>query len=317
VVDDSTDETPEVVQKLSDYYPVKLVRRGGKGLATAVVEGFRNANGQILVVMDADLQHPPEKVPSLIEEVRKGADIAVGSRSIEKWGLTRRAISWGASFIASIMFSKAKMISDKESGFFALKREIIDNVELKPVGYKILLEILVLCKYDTVKEVQYVFGERMVGESKLGFTVIFSYLKHMASLLWRTGKLPKMIKFCSIGFTGAGVNLAILYLLTNYGLHYMLSGLSAIEISLLFNFFLNRWWTFREEATSTGLVKPIIKDHLTRVGGILINLALLYALTELLGMNYIPSMIVGIGLATLWNFAGNTRWVWKSEKLAS
>jgi len=317
VVDDSTDETPEVVKGLTNKYPVRLVRRGGRGLATAVVEGFNNAKGNILVVMDADLQHPPEKIPDLIEEVRKGADIVVGSRSIRNWSLTRKLISQAANFLAGMASSKAKLVRDRESGFFALRRKILDGVELKPVGYKILLEILILCKYNQLREVEYSFGERTAGESKLGPSVIFSYLKHITSLLWRTGKLPKLIKFCFVGFTGAGVNLGVLYSLTNIGLHYTFSGLLAIETSLLFNFFLNRWWTFRDEAASTGLVKPIVKDHLTRIGGILINFALLWALTELLGLYYILSMIIGIAFATLWNFVGNTRWVWRSRLDAS
>lgn len=320
VDDDSQDGTTEVVNKYSKTHPVKIiVRKEERGLASACIEGFKSAKGDILLVMDADLQHPPEKIPELINAIKNGADIAVGSRYVEggslgKWGVGRKIVSKGASALANMLFSEIKDIKDKESGFFAFKKEVIKDVKLKPKGYKILLEILILGNYNKAEEVGFEFGKRSAGESKLGVGIIFSYISHLIRLLWASGKLAKLIKFCFVGLLGVGVNLGILYFLTNVGLHYMISGAISIEASVLANFFLNRAWTFKEEAKYVSLKKSIIKDHATRFIGILINYVALYTFTEMFNMYYMLSMLIGIIISTLWNFIGNAMWVWKQEK---
>ena len=321
VDDDSQDGTDEVVNKyLKNGAPVKLiVRKDERGLASACVEGFKQAKGDILLVMDADLQHPPEKIPELIKAIQNGADIAIASRYIEggstgEWDFGRRIVSKGASTLANIFFKEIKNIKDKESGFFAIKKEVIKGVKLKPKGYKILLEILILGKYGKAEEIAFEFGERNAGESKLGFRIIFSYISHLISLLWVTGKLVKFCKFCIVGLVGVGVNLGILYILTNEGLYYMYSGAISLEASVLANFFFNRVWTFREEAKQVNLVEAIVKDHATRFAGVLINYACLYVFTEIFNIYYMLSMAIGITIATMWNFIGNALWVWKTKE---
>ncbi len=320
VDDDSRDGIVEVINKYIKNYPLKLiVRKEERGLASACVEGFKSASGDIILVMDGDLQHPPEKIPEFISSLEKGAEIAIGSRYIEgggvgKWSITRKIVSRGASILANVFFSEIKDIKDKESGFFAFKKNVIKNVKLKPKGYKILLEILVLGKYNKVQEIGYEFGKRYAGESKLGVRTIFSYLLHLIRLLWVSGKFIKIIKFCIVGILGVFVNLGILYLLTAIGLYYLISGAISIEISVLTNFFLNRAWTFKEEAKHVDIKKSIIKDHATRFIGIVINFLSLYIFTEILEMFYILSMLIGIILSTIWNFIGNSKWVWKYKK---
>ncbi len=320
VDDDSQDGTVEIVNKYKKKHPINLiVRKKERGLASACIEGFKHAKGDILLVMDADLQHPPEKIAELIQAIKNGADIAIGSRHVEggslgEWNTFRKIVSKGAETLANFFFSETKNIHDKESGFFAFKKEVIKDTKLKPIGYKILLEILVLGKYQKVKEIGYEFGIRESGKSKLGLVVIFYYLSHLLSLLWTSRKLVKLIKFCFIGFLGVGVNLGILYLFTNLGLHYLISGAISIEASVLFNFFLNRAWTFKEEAKHIDIKKAIIKDHATRFIGILINFASLYVFTEIVNMYYLISMLIGIVFSTIWNFIGNLKWVWKYQK---
>ena len=320
VVDDSSpDGTAQEVLRHSEGIPVRLiVRQKRTGLASAVAEGLSASDAEILVVMDADLQHPPEKIPELVEEIKKGADIVIASRKIEGGSMgglshVRRLISWGADSLARALFDELEGIGDIESGSFALRKRVVEGVELRPVGYKILLEILVLGEYDTVKEVGYQFASRTAGESKLGVSTVFSYVDHLLILSWRSGKLLKFAKFCTVGLIGTGVNLGVLYALTNLGLYYLLSGLVAIEVSILTNFFLNRAWSFAEEASSTRLVEALAKDHLVRSGGCVISYVCLWVLTEFFGMYYLISMIIGIGLSTIWNFKGNVRWVWKKR----
>lgn len=188
VDDDSPDRTWEVGESLADEFPVTVIRRReASGLATAVVRGFRAASGDIYVVMDADLQHPPASVPDLIAPVASGASIAVGSRMVDggsfgSFSLLRRVDSHGANLLAKLLFPKLRSISDLQSGFFAVRREIVDGLTLEPEGYKILLEILVLAEYDEVVEIGYRFRERKNGSSNLDFEVIWNYLSHLWSL---------------------------------------------------------------------------------------------------------------------------------------
>ena len=163
--DNSVDGTGEFAEELSRKYPIKVIHRKSKrGLASAVVEGFKYALGNIFVVMDADLQHSPEKIPELIEELKKETDMAIASRHMqgggtEKWSYFRKLTSSGAEFLAKTVLPKIREISDPLSGFFAFKREVIKESNLNPSGYKILLEILVKGNYKKVAEVPFIFEQ--------------------------------------------------------------------------------------------------------------------------------------------------------------
>lgn len=187
VVDDnSPDGTWKTAEELKDRYPgLEVLRRINKrGLSSAVLDGFGMSKSDILGVMDADLSHPPEKIPEMVEPLLRGeADIVIGSRYIkmggtEDWAL-RRKIS---SRIATLAVIGLTSVKDPMSGFFFLKREVIENVELSPEGFKIALEILVRGKFDRVVEVPIIFRDRVYGETKLSGGVILDYLYHVAKL---------------------------------------------------------------------------------------------------------------------------------------
>ena len=318
VDDNSEDGTYEFIENNKWRHTVKLVTRyKEKGLASACVTGFNFSRGDIILVMDADLQHPPEKIKDLINIVETKADIAIGSRYTEKgeigkWSIHRKLISKGASFLFNLFFPDVK-ISDTQSGFFAFNKKVIKNVDLKPRGYKILLEILVHGNYEKIEETGIVFGKRHKGDSKLNATIIFSYVAHIFHLLWSSGKLSTLIKFSLVGLSGVVVNLGTLYILTSMGLFYLLSGLIAVELSLLTNFFVNRLWTFKKISGRIRFTHALFKDHLVRSVGMVIKLACLFVLTNYLGLFYILSMLIGIAIATMWNFLGNIRWVWRGK----
>ena len=192
VVDDnSPDETWRRAQEMAreDSHLQVIRREGSRGLATAVVEGWKAAKGEILGVMDADMQHPPELLPDLLDPILMGrADIVIGSRhvsggSVEKWNLPRRSVSRGASAIAFMILPQIlRPVRDPMSGFFLVKRVVIDLALLRPTGYKILLEILAKGKYRRVVEVPYVFEERKNGKSKLGPKQYLEFLIHLGTL---------------------------------------------------------------------------------------------------------------------------------------
>jgi dolichol-phosphate mannosyltransferase len=220
VVDDnSPDGTAEVAESLSSQYPLRVIcRKTERGLASAVVAGFRQARGEVLGVIDADLQHPPEMIPELLSEIQKGADIAVASRyipsgGVEGWSMKRKVISQGSAAVARLLLPSARRVKDPLSGFFLLRRRAIEGVELKPIGYKILLEVLVRGKADEVKEVPYVFRERAWGKSKLNVREEVNYLRHLFSLATSEVGMKRFLKFCLVGLSGVGVNVGLLWLL--------------------------------------------------------------------------------------------------------
>jgi len=156
---------------------VRVVRRAGKaGLASAVVAGFAAAQGDVLVVMDADLSHPPEVVPRMLDAIAGGAELAVGSRYVagggtEDWPMRRRVVSR----IACLMGNVLVPVRDSTSGFFALRRSVIEGVNLNPIGFKIGFEVMARGRYRKAVEVPYVFRDRELGRSKFGQREILQY----------------------------------------------------------------------------------------------------------------------------------------------
>lgn len=189
VDDDSPDETWRVVRETyRDDKAVSVVRRTeDRGLATAVARGFREASFDVCVVLDADLQHPPGKVPDLVEAFDEGTDIVIGSRyteggAVENWSFARRLVSRGATRIARGGLPDARGIDDPLSGFFAVRRRLVRDDVFYPLGYKILLELLVKCDHDRVVEVPYTFSEREHGDSNLTPGEYLNFLRHVGRL---------------------------------------------------------------------------------------------------------------------------------------
>lgn len=188
VDDNSQDGTEALCDNFAKKYPVRLiVRTTERGLSTAVLTGFREAAGDICVVMDADGSHPPEAVPQLVEAVRYPfCDVAIGSRytrggsADENWGWFRRL----NSTFATILARGLTPARDPLAGFFAVHRAtVLTHVDsLQPLGYKILLELIVRCDCRRITEVPIRFRNRAVGTSKLSFKQQWLYLKHLARL---------------------------------------------------------------------------------------------------------------------------------------
>ncbi len=137
VDDNSKDGTVNIAAELAAKYPVKvLVRKSERGLATAVLHGFKYAQGNIIGVMDADLQHPPEINAALLKAIENGADMAVASRYIPgggcpNWGLVRRVISKGALSLAHLFLPSTRKVKDPMSGFFMFKRDGMDQCRIQ------------------------------------------------------------------------------------------------------------------------------------------------------------------------------------------
>jgi len=173
------------VRELGSRYPVRvIVRRDARGLSGAVLRGIDEAQGDILAVMDADLSHPPESLVAMHEKIVDGNVLVVGSRhvaggGIEGWPAHRRWISRGASWLAAGLAP----VRDPMSGYLMFRREVLDGVELEPLGFKIGLELLVKAKHGgAIAEVPIRFVDRRHGHSKLTGAVAAQYLRQLIAL---------------------------------------------------------------------------------------------------------------------------------------
>ncbi|WP_019135041.1 glycosyltransferase [Cellulomonas massiliensis] len=259
-VDDSHDDTPEQIERVArtSALPVRMIHRDEPvgGLSGAVQAGLAASSAAWCVVMDGDLQHPPELVPVLRDTAeREGVDVVVASRYTgdgSSQGLanaTRRAVSSVSTTLTRAMFPvRLADCSDPMTGFFVVRREAVDLANLHPRGFKILLEILARHRLR-VAEIPFVFGERLAGESKASFSNGLHFLLQLAAL-----RFGRMSRFAIIGGFGAVVNVALVWLMTHLGAQYLAAAVVAAEATIVMNFLLQERFVFhdlRHEGRST------------------------------------------------------------------
>lgn len=190
VDDDSPDQTWARAAALVATYPkLRVMRRGGeRGLSSAVIRGWQVARGEVLAVIDADLQHPPEVTLDLYREIERGADLAVASRHVEgggvsDWSLRRRLLSRGAQVLGLFVLPHVVgRVRDPMSGYFMVRRSAIAGLAMSPLGYKILIEVLGRGDIGRISEIGYVFLERSEGRSKVTCGIYLDYLRHLVRL---------------------------------------------------------------------------------------------------------------------------------------
>jgi len=320
VDDNSSDGTIEIASELASRYPVKvIVRQNERGLATAVVHGLRAASGRIIGVMDADLQHPPEVIPELIKALQGGADMVVASRYIEgggcpNWGLSRKIISRVALVISHLLLPSTRPVKDPLSGFFMFRRQNVDPEKLKPIGYKISLEVMLTGRFQRVVEVPYIFEDRSAGKSKLNPGQQLDYLRHLFSLMARTGERGMLLKFMAVGLSGVIVNEGVYWLLTRFGglaAYDYLAVVIGIEVSIITNFILNDTFTFAKRRRGKSFMGRFLKFNLICLAGAAIQWGLFMLFTRVFGVYDLLSNFIGIVVAFLWNYFVNRNWTWR------
>ena len=267
-VDDSDDGTADLLLALAKEQPAVqlartqptircLLRQGADrqgGLSTAVVAGLRMARGRYVCVMDADLQHPPELVPVLLAEAERGADLVVASRYAKGGsreglaGSTRRFVSRGATVVARVLFNEARQSSDPLSGFFLCRRALVDGIEFRPVGFKILLELLVCLPELRVVDVPMTQAVRGAGESKATARQGLLYLRHLWSLFFDVPGSARVWKFGLVGVSGLCVFLPILAILIGIaGVNPLVAFIPAFGLSAAWNTAMNWQLTFGDQ----------------------------------------------------------------------
>lgn len=256
-IDDSSDGTIDEITRVaaSAALPVRGIHRvrNTGGLGGAVVLGLREAQHDVCVVMDGDLQHPPELLPAMLERFARGdADVVAASRYIgggDSTGLgtaVRLAVSKAATGVTKAMFLRRLWRStDPMTGFFLVNRARFDLDALRPQGFKILLEILVRGgeRHDLrIAEVPMEFGAREHGDSKASLRQGATFIAHLARL-----RFGKMGLFAMIGGIGAIVNIGIMWLLTSFGMDYVLAAIIGAAVTIVGNFVLQELFVFRAE----------------------------------------------------------------------
>eukprot|EP01107_Rhizomastix_libera_P015100 TRINITY_DN5307_c0_g1_i1.p1 TRINITY_DN5307_c0_g1~~TRINITY_DN5307_c0_g1_i1.p1 ORF type:complete len:361 (+),score=80.62 TRINITY_DN5307_c0_g1_i1:261-1343(+) len=319
--DNSPDKTAEEVDRVCKELKLKnvraVVRTHNRGLSPAVIDGFEEARGDVLLVMDADLSHPIGVVPALYRAIADGAEVAVGSRhcpggGIVDWPLKRQIISFGAAMLARPLTP----CTDPMAGFFALKKEVIKGVTLNAAGFKILLEILVKGNYTKLAERPIVFKDREIGVSKLSNKVMINYLTHLFWLYLHPGSAP-LLKFLVVGAVGALLDVTVFTAMLKIISPAKTMACQAVSFmfAITWNFIVNRIWTFK--ASKKGAIgAQLFKFVVLGLVGLALRSVLYGQFVSRLGLpSVFPypqiTLIAVIVIVSAFNFVGAKLWAFK------
>ena len=330
VDDDSKDGIVEAVEKIKDRYNIKLkVRKDEKGLSSAVIAGFGMVTGELIVVMDADLSHPPSKIPELVVPILDGnSDFMIGSRFVKggsapHFNWYRKLNAWVSKMIAR-PFTRA---SDPMAGFFAFHRRLLKpGLELNPLGFKIGLEMIVKASPKRISEVPIQFRERQFGESKLSLKEQIYYLIHIKRLFeYKYKTLAEFTKFCLIGGFGMLVDLTFVYLAMQifmiFGMipkmfQFRIARVIGFVFAVTANFLLNRKFTF-SRAEEGNIYRQYLSFFVVSLIGFTVNWFVsvyLYEHIAFFNAHYLIAAFVGILGGTIINFMGSKLFVFKRGK---
>jgi dolichol-phosphate mannosyltransferase len=331
VDDNSPDGTADTARAISLRDPrVRVIQRiGRRGLSSAAIEGMCATAAPIVAVMDADHQHDPKLLPGMLEAVASGAyDVAYASRfcegaSTEAWNRPDRV---KASGMANTIARKVTgvTLTDPMSGFFMLRAETLraDAHRLSGVGFKILLDILATVETPLrVKEFPLAFAARAEGESKLDRTVVFEFLVGLYDK-WLGRIIPtRFALFGTIGAMGVFVHMAVLaaFLAVFDGPPIKGQLVGAFEVgqtiaaicAMTFNFFLNNALTYADKRLTgfVPLMRGWAKFALTCSVGLTANVGVSAVLVRY-GVHEFPAALTGVVMASVWNFALSSKFVW-------
>lgn len=310
VDDDSPDGTAEEVERLSKRYNcnVRVLRRAAtaRGLAVSVIDGIHATDGDAIVIMDADMSHPPHSVPRLVRPILDDeADFVVGSRYVpggetRNWPLKRLWCSRLACALARPLVG----FCDTTSGFFAVRRSLLPKLPLDPIGYKICLELAVKGKYRLI-EIPITFKDRVRGQSKFGIRELLRYGSHLHRLYeFRWPQLTQFVKFGVVGSFGVVVDLLVLTIFVSFiGLPFGSARPLAFLSAMTANFAVNRVWTFR--IVEGSLIRQYAKYAVASLAGLSVNWAVsvgLYSTFEALRSHYQIAAIGGVLASFVVNF---------------
>jgi dolichol-phosphate mannosyltransferase len=313
--DDSRDGSEELVASLGLPWIRMVTRKINRGLSYAVLDGLMLSTRNTIVVMDADLSHPPEKIPEMLAALDDGMEVAVGSRfadggsTADDWGLLR----WLNNRVATLLALPLTSLSDPMSGFFAIRRAtFLAGRDFDPVGYKILLELIIKCRCRRVLDIPIHFDNRRFGESKLSFKEQLKYIQHLRRLyIYKYGTWSHLIQFLVVGLSGLVVNLGSLTVLLHMGVAEKQAVAIAIIISMIWNFILNRRFSF-SYAREQSIVRQFLGFVAACSVGAVVNYFMTTGLWDVIRLKQAAALI-GVLAGTFFNFVASRFVIFRSK----
>lgn len=326
VVDDrSPDGTAAIVKDKMTEYPefIQLLEGQKNGLGAAYIRGMTFAlkqNADLIFEMDSDFSHAPADIPRMIKAIQEGNDFVIGSRYIrggripEEWSFFRKLNSWGGNIVARVV-AGIYPVRDCTAGFRAIRTSLLKDIEVSEIstqgyGFQVTLLHEAYIRKARIKEIPVSFIDRAAGESKLGLSDIIEFIKNAFAI--RLRGMKTLLKFLVVGGSGVFVNLILFYLFMKAGIGKYVASPLAIEVSIIWNFFLNNSWTFRQRKIGGKLVTRGLKFNMVSLLSLIISFSTFSALT-LLVPDGSPLLFQAIGIipATVVNYLTNSYWTFK------
>jgi dolichol-phosphate mannosyltransferase len=325
VVDDkSPDGTGQIVKSMQNNYPdLHLLEDKDNGLGEAYIKGMKyaidNCNADVIIQMDADLQHDPGMLPLFLTLYKFGFTLIIGSRfapggKTPEFTFYRKFLSSFGNFLVRL-FSGIPRIHDCTSGFRCIKSDLIkkcdfSNMSVRGYSFQSSLLYELLRNGARILEIPIIFEARRYGTSKLAFRDQVEFLVNLIRI--RFHKSREFFKFCVVGTSGVIVNMGLLIVLTRlFGIVLEYASPIAIEISIISNFILNNIWTFRARTIKSSLLKRFARFHVVAFSAGIVNYVILLSLHYAAGIVDIIANLIGIAAATIVNYVLNSRWTWK------
>jgi len=307
--DNSEDGSEPVAAELARRLPVRLVtrRQPPRDLSLSVIEGIRLCRFDRLVVMDADLSHPPERIADLLAALDADSDMVVGSRYAPGGHIDRTWSPWRLlnSRLATALALPLVTCSDPMAGFFATDRRVLPDLQtLRPVGYKIALELMVRGKLR-VKELPIDFRDRSLGSSKMNWRQQLNFMRHLYRLYrFKFGGIARVLCFGLVGASGFVIDVAGYFCLQWIGLEHRLARFLSFWPAVTWNWRLNRSLTFSERPP-----QPRVRQWGKFVAGSLAGLGvnvggytILTSYVEVFAHRRLAAFLLGVLLGTGVNF---------------
>lgn len=302
---------PEIINSLDESYEILVAGSPNKkinhpnvrfikecNLAESLWKCFRESNGDYIAVFNERIANVNKYINEMIEKAENGADIVTGKRD---------SYSFVAKIFVNLLLPKSRIVEDPLSDVFLVKKEVIKNAKLHPIGSKILLEIIAKGNYKRIEELP------VKMRKKGNFNESYSrYSRHLLKMAWKEGEILRFVKFGIVGAFSILLNETILWFLIEREIYLPLASLISIESGILFSFLFNEIWTFRDRGKKKirNFLNRMGKFNLASVFGLLINLFILLLLVKTLSIHPLQANIVGISGAFIWNFFAHNLWTW-------
>jgi len=325
VDDNSPDGTQEIVkQQMKQFSRLYLVTGNKVGLGDAYKRGIsfavKKLNPDLLLQMDADGQHDAKLIPEFINLANNDFDLVIGSRFVPggktpDFSIWRKFLSIAGNFLIRHL-GKASNVQDCTSGFRCIKTNLVlkcDLGNLSTKGYSFQSSLVCELIRNGAKpiEVPIIFKDRVAGQSKLSLQDQIEFLVNLTKITYRYSE--DFIRYCLVGLVGTLVNVGVYLLLNRYFLiPLQAASLVAIEASIVSNFFLNNYWTFKTRPKKLSMLRRLVNFHIAAgISGLLFYYLFFLLLTSVLGIHDVISILLATTAGTISNYTINSLWTWR------